>query len=188
MKPIIKEPNIVLHKRAIEINVLDIPSRKIQRIIQEMRDVLCNTADGIGIAAPQIGYSLRIFLASQEALRWKNTAPAGDAHLGEEMKDEKKKEWEYYVFINPIITKTARKKVSEIEGCLSVPGMYGTVMRSEKVTVEAYNEKGEKFTRGTSGLYAKVMQHEIDHLDGILFIEKAKNLRKAESVKNKTES
>lgn len=186
MKSIVKAPNTVLHVRASEVQVEDISSKKIQRVIQEMKDVLRKTSDGIGIAAPQIGYSLRIFLASEEALCWKKTDDSihnADSHKEKEI-GEKKKEWEYYVFINPVIKKISQKKIFEVEGCLSVSGTYGRVSRAEKITVEAYNEKGLKFTRGTSGLYAKVMQHEIDHLNGILFIEKARNLKHIQANKN----
>ena len=97
--------------------------------------------------------------------------------------DRKKKQWTYYTFINHIIRKSSKKKTSETEGCLSVPKTYGTVERSEKITVEAYDETGKKFQRGTSKLYARVMQHEIDHLNGILFIEKAKNIKNIHAIK-----
>lgn len=161
----------MLHAKAAEVPVDSISTPEIQAIIKDMSEALRKTADGIGIAAPQIGYSLRIFLASEEALHWEET----DKH---EEEDRKKKKWEYYVFINPVITKTSRKKVVEAEGCLSVPGIYGRVDRAEKVSIEAYNEKGEKFSRGASRLYARVMQHEIDHLEGVLFLDRAKTLIK----------
>lgn len=177
MKLIVKHPAAVLHERAAEVPVEAISSPKIQSIINEMSEALRKTPDGIGIAAPQIGYPLRIFLASEEALRWDET----DQH---EPEDRKKKKWEYYVFINPVIIKTSRRKIIEAEGCLSVPGVYGRVERAEKVSIEAYNEKGEKFTRGTSKLYARVMQHEVDHLEGVLFIERAKTLMRPKKVQD----
>jgi len=170
MKKIITEPNPVLYRQAAEVPIAEISTQKIQRIIREMSDTLRNTPEGIGIAAPQIGYSLRIFLASEEALRW-----VGAEHVPEE--DRKEKNWEHYTFINPTIKKISSKKTRAAEGCLSVPKTYGAVERAEKVMIEAYDEHGKKFTRGTSGLYARVMQHEVDHLDGVLFIEKAKNVK-----------
>ena len=170
-KKIIKEPHAVLHMPAEKVPIADIPGKKIQRIIQEMKEVLRKTADGIGLAAPQIGYSLQMYLASEEALWWKKN------HGDEVKKKNTENTWDYYVFINPVLVKASRKKVSEAEGCLSVPGTYGAVERSEKVTVEAYDEHGNKFIRGTSSLYARVMQHEVDHLNGILFIAKAKNVK-----------
>ncbi|TSC77816.1 MAG: peptide deformylase [Parcubacteria group bacterium Gr01-1014_29] len=176
---IIKEPNKVLHQHAAEVLIEEITSPKIQRVIQDMKDALQKTREGIGIAAPQIGYALRIFLASEEALRWDKVKD-----LPEEERSTMK--WEYYTFINPVIKKTASKKINETEGCLSVPGIYGAVERKEKATIEAYNEWGEKFQRGTSKLYARVMQHEIDHLNGILFIEKAKNIQKLSRKKEES--
>ncbi|OGZ43923.1 MAG: peptide deformylase [Candidatus Ryanbacteria bacterium RIFCSPHIGHO2_02_FULL_45_17b] len=175
-KKIVTNPNPVLHKRALEVPIVEITSKKIQHILADMTTALRGTSEGIGIAAPQIGHSLQIFLASEEALRW-------DELEDMPREDRKKKQWTYYTFINPIIRKASKKKTSETEGCLSVPKTYGTVERSEKITVEAYDETGKKFQRGTSKLYARVMQHEIDHLNGILFIEKAKNIKNIHAIK-----
>lgn len=169
-KNIVKTPNPVLHQNASEVPVEEISSKKIQRILREMQETLSSTEEGIGIAAPQIGYSLRIFLASEEALRWDEAADIPK-------EERKKKQWAYYTFINPVIKNISKKKISDVEGCLSVPQKYGAVERAEKVSVEAYDEHGKKFQRGTTQLYARVMQHEIDHLDGILFIEKAKSIK-----------
>jgi peptide deformylase len=171
MKQIIHEPHAVLHWRAEEVPAEEIPSGNIQQILKEMQGALSKTSEGIGIAAPQLGYSLRIFVASEEALRWEEARTMPE-------EERKKKKWEYYVFINPVIKKTSSKKIHELEGCLSIPKTYGIVERAEKVTVEAYNEKGGFFTRGTSRLYARLMQHEIDHLNGVLFIEKARDIRR----------
>jgi peptide deformylase len=70
----------------------------------------------------------------------------------------------------------SRKKVDGSEGCLSVPGKFGIVRRNEKITVEALDENGKKITRGAANFFARVLQHELDHLEGILFIDKAKIL------------
>ncbi len=174
-KKIVTDPDSVLHKKAQEVPIAEITSKKIQHVLAEMALALRGAADGIGIAAPQIGYNLRIFLASQEALMWDELEEVP-------REDRKKKQWLYYTFINPIIKNASKKKIREMEGCLSVPKTYGVVERSEKVTIEAYDEKGKKFQRGTSKLYARVMQHEIDHLNGVLFIEKAKNIKKINPV------
>ena len=169
-KNIVKDPDPVLHQHALEVPVEEISSKKIQRILHEMRETLSSTQEGIGIAALQIGYRLRIFLASEEALRWEKAAAMPQ-------EERKKKQWTYYTFINPVIKNASKKKMSDVEGCLSVPQKYGIVERAEKISVEAYDEYGIKFQRGASGLYARVMQHEIDHLNGILFIEKARNIK-----------
>jgi peptide deformylase len=108
----------------------------------------------VAIAAPQIGYSLRIFVISQ-----KFTSNG-----------------EYMVCINPKLTKLSKDKKEMDEGCLSVRSFYGKVPRSNKATIEAFDETGKKFIRGASGLISQVFQHEMDHLNGILFIDKAKEI------------
>ena len=86
---------------------------------------------------------------------------------------KKIREWRSYVYINPVIKKTSRRSLDDAEGCLSVKDTFGMVKRAEKITVEAYDEKGVKFMRGASRFFARVLQHELDHLEGILFIDKA---------------
>jgi peptide deformylase len=80
------------------------------------------------------------------------------------------------VYINPVMKKMSKSKKMVEEGCLSVRYLYGKVNRSTKATIEAYDENGNKFTKGGSGLLAQIFQHEYDHLNGILFIDKAKGL------------
>lgn len=166
---VVLHPAPVLFQKARPVPPEEIGGAHVQRIIKRMSAALRASRDGIGIAAPQIGEPLRIFLASEEALRYDEV---------ETMDEEARKVrvWEHYVFINPVITNYSRKKSNEMEGCLSVPGKFGTVVRSEKVTIESYNEHGKKFTRGASKLFARLMQHEVDHLEGHLFTEKATNL------------
>jgi peptide deformylase len=137
--------------------------------------------DGVAIAAPQIGKSLRIFVVSPKAFGLSE----------EEIKTNK--DVRYPVFINPkIINLSSKKKVLD-EGCLSVKNNFGKIKRSEKATIEAYDETGKKIMRGGSGLIAEIFQHETDHLDGKLFIDTAKNLietkedGKIEKVKIKTD-
>ena len=81
------------------------------------------------------------------------------------------------IFINPKITKLSQKKGWVPEGCLSVRWLYGKTLRSQKASIEAYDEHGKKFIRGASGLLAQIFQHETDHLDGILFIDHAKDIK-----------
>lgn len=158
--------NPVLRLKATSIAREEIGSRKITSIIKKMSDALRATDDGIGIAAPQIGVSLRMFLASEEALAIDMGTVGHPEHT-------KKRKWIYYVFINPEMVKHSGKKTKATEGCLSVPKKYGLVPRSEKVRVRALDEHGKKFERGASGLFARLLQHELDHLEGILYIDKA---------------
>lgn len=177
-RAIVKEPKAVLHKIVKEVPNKDIVSPRIQRIIQDMSDTLRDSRDGIGIAAPQIGVSLRIFLASEEALAIGKNGKRAVSNNAEEEKEQK--EWRHFVFINPELLKASRKKCDDSEGCLSVPNVFGMVPRAEKVKVMAFNEKGEKFERGASGLFARLLQHELDHLDGHLFLEKAHEVHRVE--------
>jgi len=153
-----------LRKKAGEVPVDEIKTEKIQGIIKKMEKSIAENDDAIAIAAPQIGESLRIFVISE----W--TLSPTDYPTGKEGPD--KSELKNMVFINPKITKISKDKKNFAEGCLSAPGIFGTVKRSEKVKVEAYDRDGKKFSRGASGLFAQAVQHELDHLDGILFVDK----------------
>ena len=181
-RPIVKMPAKVLRRKAAEVDALNINSRPTRDLIADMKTTLASTADGIGLAAPQVGKSLRIFIVSEEAeeidraekAEWKRRKRENPEVETE--KPYEKREWKYYVFINPVVKKSSQRKLEGPEGCLSVPGTFGLVKRSEKITVEAYDERGKKITRGASRFFARVMQHELDHLDGILFIDKSKEV------------
>lgn len=164
MKAIVQKDHDVLRKHAKDVPISDIPSKKIQVILDDMREALRSQSDGVAIAAPQISHSLRIFIISEEMF----SSP-------DEITGTKKPG--HFVFINPVITKLSKQKKWLEEGCLSVRYLYGFVERSVKATISAYNEKGEKFTLGASGLLAQIFQHEVDHLNGTLFIDKAKDLQ-----------
>jgi len=120
-----------------------------------MSETLANQKDGVALSAPQVGENVRIFIVSHK--------------LFDNDTDQ--------VFINPIITNRAKEIQEMEEGCLSIRGWYGMVQRNTKVTIEALDAKGEKTNRGASDLLAQIFQHEIDHLDGILFTDKATDLR-----------
>lgn len=159
MTIIVQSKDPVLRKVAAEVPQTEITSAKIQKIIKEMKDVLATQDDGIAIAAPQIGVSLQIFFVSGAVLKLADKEyKGGDADL---------------VFINPVITKLSREKQEVEEGCLSVRWKYGKIKRAMKASIKAYDEKGNLFERGASGLLAQVFQHEVDHLNGILFIDEA---------------
>lgn len=150
----------VLRKTARKIPVDEINTQETQGIIQNMRSALYDTDDGVAIAAPQIGVSARIFLV-------RGSVFAERADTADEDK----------VFINPEIISTSSKKVVLDEGCLSVRNIYGKIERAAQATVRAFDEKGTVFEMGAGGLLAQIFQHEIDHLDGILFIDKATEMK-----------
>jgi peptide deformylase len=156
---IVQIDNSILREIAQTVPVSEITSPRIQSIIARMKSALSTQKDGVAIAAPQIGESLRMFLVSDHVMK---LADKEYKSLGKDI-----------IFINPKITKLSKEKYEAEEGCLSVRWKYGKVERSVKATVKGYNELGEKVERGASGLLAQVFQHETEHLDGILFIDKA---------------
>ena len=174
---IVQKDNKVLRQIAKEVQVKEIGERKINDLIKKMSDVLSLAEHGVALAAPQIGESLRLFIVDKNALLPHKPEDKIEDKLKEKKKKKKTDPW---VFINPIIKKISKKKQIVGEGCLSVEGMFGTVKRADKLSVGAYDENGKKFTRGASGLLAQIIQHETDHLNGILFIDKAEQLEKYE--------
>lgn len=180
MRTILPEAkNPVLRKIAQEIPIADIKSKAIQTLIKDMRALLAKEEYGVALAAPQVGEPVRIFIVSGRAL-------ARDARNAP---DEPKKVEDVVppvpdqIYINPVLVKTSRGKKDKHEGCLSLRGKWGTVPRAEKALIEAYDEKGTRFTRGASGFLAHVFQHEMDHLEGILYTDKATHVYDEESSK-----
>lgn len=164
--------NKILRKKTEEIAPAQMTSNETKKILKKMSDALRSEPQGIGLAAPQIGISKTIFIVSEYVLRPDALQEISDRiKQAEEIKKKKEKE-KYLVFINPKIIKLSKKKAVLSEGCLSVAGKFGKVRRSTNLTVEAYDENGVKFRRGAGGLLAQVIQHEVDHLNGILFMDK----------------
>ncbi len=165
---IVQEPTPVLRQKAREVTKKEFDSKELRAILKKMSNALHTQPDGVAIAAPQIGVSLRIFLVRGYIM-------AGQVDLPREERDDTIPD---AVFINPVITKLSRKKEALSEGCLSVRGIWGTVHRSVQTRVRAYDEHGAQFEYGGSGLLAQAFQHETDHLDGVLFIDKADEVHK----------
>ena len=172
MVTIVQSEDKVLRKISERVPISAITKPKIQKIISDMGEALDSQYDGVAIAAPQIGESLRIFVVSgkifdEDFVRGK---------MGKNNYSHLKNINQNMVFINPIIKKISKDRKLMVEGCLSVRPMYGKVRRATRVTIEAYNEHGHKFVKEGTGLLAHIFQHETDHLDGVLFIDKAKDL------------
>lgn len=162
MIDIVQKEQPILRDKAKDVPLSDIGTEKLNRIIADMIEAMDSQKDGIALAAPQIGVPLRIFVVKGKLLRQADHSyKGGDEDL---------------VFINPEIVKLSKEKKDVEEGCLSVRWYYGKVKRSVRATITAYNEKGEKVERGASGVLAQIFQHETDHLNGVLFIDKAKEL------------
>ncbi len=148
MLKIITQPNPILRKKSQAVK--DILAQKIQELIPQMAETMVNH-DGAGLAAPQIGKNIRLITVNHK-----------DRVLA---------------IINPKITKKSFLKEWGEEGCLSVPDKFGEVKRSKSIIIEYIDEKNNQKILKAPGLLARVIQHEIDHLDGILFIDKARKLR-----------
>ena len=140
----------LLRKKSRTVEVID---DKVKQLIEDMYDTLKAADDGIGIAAPQVGVLKRVIIVD----------------LSDEDGEGP------YKLINPVITKAKGEQVCR-EGCLSVPGLLGDVVRPKEVTVEALNEEGKKVVIKAKDLLAICLCHEIDHLDGILFVDRATEL------------
>ena len=168
------EENPVLRLKAKAVTLPLSPS--LQKLVADMKVLLAGEEYGVALAAPQVGESLRIFIVSGRSMEKRNPEKYED-EVGEDMPIEDE------VYINPTIVKTSRGKKNKHEGCLSIRGKWGEVPRAEKVTLRAFNEHGKEFTRGASGFLAHIFQHEMDHLEGVLYIDKAKELYDEEDSK-----
>lgn len=158
--------SLVLREVAASVKVEEIGSKKISSILADMKQALHAEEDGVAIAAPQVGVGLRIFVVNGSVLAMTKKKGADKSEAPEDL-----------VFINPEIVKVSRKKKKMEEGCLSLRYLYGQVLRHEKITINAYDERGTALVSGASGLLAQIFQHEIDHLNGVLFVDKAENVK-----------
>lgn len=163
MSKLVPQSHIALHTIADEVPLEEIQTPRIQKIIRDMRHALdtynVDGFNGVAIAAPQIGIPLRIFLVHNTSKEKEDTDLLPDL-----------------VAINPVIVKVSKRSRIVGEGCLSVGENYGAVRRATHATLRAYDECGKEYERGASGLLAQVFQHEVDHLDGILFIDRAERV------------
>ena len=142
---ILHHPNEKLREPSRDVSVERMQDPKIQRLIDDMFETM-KAADGVGLAAPQVGQNIRLIVID---------SPDGPM-----------------AFFNPQIVKKSRREMNSHEGCLSVPGEWGDVARNKRVIVQAEDRTGQDVEISASGLLSIIFQHEIDHLDGILFIDK----------------
>jgi peptide deformylase len=174
--PIVQEGARVLREKAKPVAKKDIGGKELNAVIKKMKGALAGENFGVAIAAPQIGKSLRIFVIAGKAFL------SDEEKKGFEETDEGVDVPDDMVFINPELTRLSKKKKEMSEGCLSVRGKYGTVLRHEKASIKALDESGKPFIYHGSGLIAHIFQHECDHLDGILYIDKAVKLEEDEDL------
>lgn len=147
LRKIVTDEDPLLRKKSREVGT---PNERTKALLDDMIDTL-RDAEGVGLAAPQVGILRRIFIINVGI---------------EEDRDE------FVEFIDPVIVETSGEQ-DGAEGCLSVPGKRGNVKRPNKVTVEAADRNGNRFTYTGEGLMARCLCHEYDHLDGILYVDKA---------------
>lgn len=171
---IVQTGDRALRKLAKEVPLSSIKKPKIQKVLSDMSEALDSQFDGVAIAAPQIAESLRIFVVSHKVFDEDFINGTYD-HIKEY---PTKKKQSNMVFINPVFIKISKDKKLMTEGCLSVRPLYGKVRRATRAVIEAYDANGDKFTMEGTGLLAHIFQHEMDHLEGVLFTDKAKDIEK----------
>ena len=156
VKPIIKIPNVTLNTRCVEIEKI---TPEIKTLIQDLKDTLeaADNPKGAGLAAPQIGVTKRVCVVRR---------------FISDPKDPTIEKIKEYVLVNPVIVSKSKETAVWWEACMSIDDTFGRVERADKIKVEGQDENGEKIKINTSGFFARVIQHEIDHLDGILFTSK----------------
>jgi peptide deformylase len=158
VKAVLKMGDPLLLKRAAEVERFDTP--ELHNLIRDMHDTM-EAMDGAGIAAPQIGVSLRVVIFG----------------VGRNPRYPDAEQVPYTVLINPLITPLGNEMEEGWEGCLSVPGMRGIVPRHARVHYTGFDQYGKPIDRIASGFHARVVQHECDHLDGILYPMRIQDLR-----------
>jgi peptide deformylase len=169
MAKLVPENHPALHTIAEEVSPEEFTDGTLTKLLKDMRGALKSySVEGfiaVAIAAPQIGISKRVFLLEDQS-KDRDAIPS-------------------FVAVNPKIVKTSKKTHLVGEGCLSVPDRYGEVRRHLNVTLRAQDENGNTFERGAGGLLAQIIQHEYDHLDGILFTDRAEYIYTKEEMETR---
>ena len=155
------DPNPILRQVAKNVTEQEIKNPEMTCLFDDMAQTMY-MSDGVGIAAPQVRISKQICVIANK-------------YINPELK-----KFGDLVLINPSWEKLTRWQAMEEEGCLSVPGLYGKVKRYKKIKVKALDKNGQPLEFIAENYFARICQHEIDHLNGILFIDKAKDLRPAQ--------
>src|SRR3954466_6866919 len=154
----------VLRQEARTLSKEEIRSREIQDLIAAMRETMYD-APGVGLAAPQIGLPLRLAVIEDKPEYLKDAPPAF-------LKERERKPVPFHVIVNPQLKVGDGEKVSFYEGCLSLAGFTAVVPRARSVRVECLDHRGEPKVIEASGWYARILQHEIDHLNGTVYIDR----------------
>lgn len=162
-----KKEEKFLRKKTADFDFKKFAKKEINDLINKMKKEM-KAAGGIGLSANQIGLDMQLFVAElPQSAGQQNSGP------------------KFYAVFNPKISKASGTKAPMEEGCLSVPEIYGDVARPEKITLSGFDKNGKKIKIKAFGILSRIFQHEVDHLNGSLFIDKAKNLHKHEEVDEK---
>jgi len=163
---IIQAGDPVLRRQARQLAKEEIATPAIQQLIESMRDTM-REAPGVGLAAPQIGESIQLAVIEDRAEYLQGLSP-------EKLAERERLSIPFHVIINPKLSFPDDSSVEFFEGCLSVEGFQAVVDRALNVRVECLNERGEELIINAHGWYARILQHEIDHLNGNLYIDRMK--------------
>jgi peptide deformylase len=164
MLKIVQAGEPVLRRRARDLTPEEMTSPAVRQLISLMRETM-RDAPGVGLAAPQVGVDVRLAVIEDRA-------EYQAALSAEELAARERKPVDFHVIINPRLVVEDPEPVEFYEGCLSVSGFSALVRRARAVRVEAFNENGEAISLQARGWYARILQHEIDHLDGLLYIDR----------------
>ena len=163
--PIVPCGEPILRRRAEPVDPATIGDRDIQHLIVRMKATM-EAAPGVGLAAPQVGEPIRLAVLQDGPERWSQLTP-------DQLRERDRRPVPFTVLVNPMLVPAdGTDPVSFYEGCLSVPGLTGVVARHSSVLVEALDEHGEPRSWTLSGWAARIAQHEVDHLDGILYLDR----------------
>jgi peptide deformylase len=159
IRPVLRmgDPRLWQKSRPVE----EFNTPQLSELLQDMRDTMAHL-NGAGLAAPQIAVPLRVVIFGVTANpRYPDIEPVPDT-----------------VLINPVLAPLSSEEEEGWEGCLSVPGMRGSVPRFRRLRYSGYDERGRRFQRDVEGFHARVVQHEVDHLDGVLYPMRIRDLTK----------
>jgi len=157
----------VLRQKARPLSKDEILDPSTQELIESMRETM-HDAPGVGLAAPQVGYSLQLVVIEDQAEFIQKLPP-------EQVAERERRPVSFHVLINPKLTLLGSETVEFFEGCLSLAGFTAVVPRARQVRVEGLNERAEPVIVNATGWYARILQHELDHLGGVLYVDRMKS-------------
>jgi peptide deformylase len=161
---IVQAGNPILRQRARPLSIAEIQSREMQKLIESMRACM-HEAPGVGLAAPQLGLALQLAVIEDREEYHKEVPESL-------LQERERRPVPFHAVINPVLEEVGREKAEFFEGCLSLSGFSALVPRAHAVRVTCLDERGERRLIEASGWYARILQHEIDHLNGTLYIDR----------------